>query len=51
MGGLLRRARSGRLLAVVHASLEMRYARYFTQAGLRPVRHSGAAHVVLDSGG
>jgi 16S rRNA G1207 methylase RsmC len=49
MAGLLRRARNGRLLAVVHASLEARYARYFTQAGIRPARHPGVHHVVLDS--
>jgi 16S rRNA G1207 methylase RsmC len=50
MGGLLRRARTGRLLTVVHASLEARYARYFTAAGIRPARHQGPHHVVLDSG-
>lgn len=50
MDALLRRARDGRLLTVVHASLEARYTRYFTQAGLSPVRHPGPAHVVLDSG-
>jgi 16S rRNA G1207 methylase RsmC len=50
MAGLLRRARHGRLLAVVHASLEARYARYFTEVGVRPARHAGVHHVVLDSG-
>jgi 16S rRNA G1207 methylase RsmC len=49
MAGLLRRARSGRLLAVIHASLEARYTRYFTEAGLHPARHPGPHHVVLDS--
>ena len=49
MAGLLRRARHGRLLAVVHASLEARYARYFADAGIRPARHPGMHHVVLDS--
>jgi 16S rRNA G1207 methylase RsmC len=50
MAGLLRRAQAGRLLAVVHASLEARYLRYFTAAGVRSVRHPGPHHVVLDSG-
>jgi 16S rRNA G1207 methylase RsmC len=49
MAGLLARARAGRLLAVVHASLEARYTRYFTAAGIRPARHPGLHHVVLDS--
>ncbi len=49
MGGLLRRARQGRLLAVVHASLETRYARYFVDSGVPVTRHAGATHVVLDS--
>jgi 16S rRNA G1207 methylase RsmC len=49
MRGLVRRAGQGRLLAVVHASLEARYARYFVDAGLPVTRHAGAAHVVLDS--
>lgn len=47
--GLLRRAQDGRLLTVVHASLEARYTRYFTAAGFRPVRHQGPQHVVLDT--
>jgi 16S rRNA G1207 methylase RsmC len=50
MAGLLRRARAGRLLAVVHASLEARYTRYFMAVGIRPTRHQGPHHVVLDSG-
>lgn len=50
MAGLLARARHGRLLVVVHASLEARYARYFTAAGLSAVRHAGPSHVVLDAG-
>lgn len=49
MAGLLSRAKRGRLLVVVHASLEARYARYFGAAGLRPARHAGTAHVVLDT--
>jgi 16S rRNA G1207 methylase RsmC len=49
MAGLLTRSRRGRLLVVVHASLEARYARYFTAAGRRVGRHAGAAHVVLDT--
>jgi 16S rRNA G1207 methylase RsmC len=51
MAGLLARARSGRLLAVVHASLAERYARYFAEAGLSPVRHPGPQHVVFDARG
>ena len=51
MAGLLTRARAGRLLVVVHRSLEARYARYFTDAGLWPSRHEGPTHVVLDAGG
>jgi 16S rRNA G1207 methylase RsmC len=47
MSGVLDRARHGRLLVVVHASLESRYTRYFTAAGLRPIAHHGAAHTVL----
>jgi hypothetical protein len=50
MRDLLQRARYGRLLVVVHGSLEARYSRYFQQAGIVPVRHPAAAHVVLDSG-
>jgi 16S rRNA (guanine1207-N2)-methyltransferase len=49
--GLLGRARGARLLMVVHASLEERYARYVSAAGLRWSRHPGPAHVVLDVAG
>jgi 16S rRNA G1207 methylase RsmC len=49
MAGLLSRARRGRLLVVVHASLEARYARYFDATGLRTARHAGTSHVVLDT--
>jgi hypothetical protein len=45
MDGL--RARRGRLLAVVHASLADRYARHL--AGLRVTRHAGAEHVVFEA--
>jgi len=49
MAGLKERARQGRLLIVVHASLEERYARYLSSHGpLR--RHPGPAHVVLELG-
>ncbi len=50
MARLLQRARDGRLLAVVHASLEGRYTRYLEQGGFSPVRHAGRAHVVLETG-
>lgn len=50
MTGLLARARHGRLLVVVHASLEARYARYFSAAGLVGFeRYPGQAHVVLSA--
>ncbi len=49
MAGLAARARRGRLLAVVHASLEGRYTRHLADAGLRVGRHPGAAHVVLEA--
>lgn len=49
MAGLAGRTRRGRLLAVVHASLEDRYTRYLEAHGLRVRRHPGAAHVVLDA--
>ncbi len=50
MRALAQRARGGRkLLIVVHASLEARYARHLTAAGLSPVRHPGPAHVVLEA--
>jgi 16S rRNA G1207 methylase RsmC len=48
MAGLLARARHGRLLAVVHRSLEARYARYFAAARVPVRRHPGPDHVVLD---
>jgi 16S rRNA G1207 methylase RsmC len=48
LAGLAERARHGRLLAVVHASLEERYARHLNQPGLRVSRHPGADHVVLE---
>ena len=48
MAGLVERARDGRLLAVVHASLEERYARHLKQPGLRLTRHPGSEHVVLE---
>jgi 16S rRNA (guanine1207-N2)-methyltransferase len=37
----------GRLLAVVHASLEARYTQHLAAAGVRVTSHPGAAHVVL----
>jgi 16S rRNA G1207 methylase RsmC len=49
MAGLVARARHGRLLVVVHASLEGRYAQYLTAAGLRTARFPGPAHVVLEA--
>ena len=48
MTGLVRRAKHGTLLVVVHASLEDRYTRYLTSARLRVHRHPGPAHVVLE---
>jgi 16S rRNA G1207 methylase RsmC len=47
MAALAERARAGRLLAVVHAELESRYARHL--GGLRVERHRGAEHVVLEA--
>ena len=47
MAGLAERARAGRLLAVVHAALEERYARHL--GGLRITRHPGPEHVVLEA--
>jgi 16S rRNA G1207 methylase RsmC len=47
MAGLAARARDGRLLAVVHAGLEERYARHLE--GLDVARHRGADHVVLEA--
>jgi 16S rRNA (guanine1207-N2)-methyltransferase len=50
MRALAQRARGGRkLLIVVHASLEARYARHLAAAGLTPARHPGPAHVVLEA--
>jgi 16S rRNA G1207 methylase RsmC len=49
MSGLVERARDGRLLAVVHASLADRYARHL--GALRVTRHPGPEHVVLDAAG
>jgi 16S rRNA G1207 methylase RsmC len=49
MGGLAKRARDGRLLAVVHASLAERYARHLTLPGLALSRHAGGEHVVLEA--
>ena len=51
MAGLAERASDGRLLAVVHAALEARYARHLELPGLRVERHAGAEHVVLDASG
>jgi 16S rRNA G1207 methylase RsmC len=47
IAGLCHRAGHGRLLMVVHASLEARYARHLHHAGLRVRRHPGPSHVVL----
>jgi 16S rRNA G1207 methylase RsmC len=46
MAGLEARARGGRVLAVVHAGLEERYARYFSS---RVTRHHGGEYVVFDT--
>ena len=51
MAGLAARARHGRLLVVVHRSLEQRYARHLTGAGLDLTRHPGPDHTVLASTG
>jgi 16S rRNA G1207 methylase RsmC len=48
MAALAERARDGRLLAVVHAGLEERYARHLERPGLRMARHAGGEHVVLE---
>jgi len=49
---LARRAMNGRkLLIVVHASLESRYARHLAEAGLVISRHPGPSHVVLEATG
>ena len=45
MAGLAERARDGRLLAVVHAELEQRYARHLEAARV----HAGHDHVVLEA--
>ncbi|MEV4412411.1 methyltransferase [Catellatospora sp. NPDC049609] len=47
MSGLITRSRSGRLLIVVHRSLEGRYAAHLKNAGLDIERHPGPAHTVL----
>lgn len=51
MNSLAGRVRDGgKLLAVVHASLEERYVRKLETAGVRvAARHRGAAHVVLEA--
>lgn len=49
MAGLVARARTGRLLTVVHASLEQRYLRRLQQAGLRVRIHPGPKHSILDA--
>jgi 16S rRNA G1207 methylase RsmC len=49
MAALADRARDGRLLAVVHAELEGRYAQHLEGARLRVERHRGDAHVVLEA--
>lgn len=51
MAGLAARARHGRLLVVVHRSLEHRYARHLAAAGLEPERHPGPDHTVLATTG
>jgi 16S rRNA G1207 methylase RsmC len=49
MAALAERAGDGRLLAVVHAELEGRYAQHLEMARLQVRRHRGDAHVVLDA--
>jgi 16S rRNA G1207 methylase RsmC len=49
MSALAERARSGRLLAVVHAGLADRYAAHLERAGLGVTRHPRGEHVVLES--
>lgn len=49
MAALAGRAGNGRVLAVVHASLEARYTRHLSAHGLRVRRHPGPAHVVLEA--
>lgn len=49
MRGLVQRARGDRMLMiVVHASLEARYTKHLSAAGLTPIRHPGKQHVVLE---
>jgi 16S rRNA G1207 methylase RsmC len=48
MSALAERARSGRLLAVVHAGLADRYAAHLERAGLGVTRHPRGEHVVLE---
>jgi 16S rRNA G1207 methylase RsmC len=49
MAGLASRARDGRLLAVVHASLEERYARHLDHPSLSVTHHASGDHVVFDA--
>jgi 16S rRNA G1207 methylase RsmC len=49
MGGLATRARDGRLLAVVHASLEGRYARHLDRPSLSVTHHASGDHVVFEA--
>jgi Methyltransferase small domain len=52
MRALARRTERGRkLLIVVHASLEARYAGHLEAAGLTALRHPGPSHVVLEAAG
>jgi hypothetical protein len=51
MSGLAKRTVEGRrLLAVVHASLAGRYARYLDDAGLTAQLHHRKSHVVFEVG-
>jgi len=47
MTALTRRAATGRLLIVVHRSIEHRYARHLDAASLQVERHPGPTHTVL----
>ncbi len=49
MDALARRARTGRLLVVVHLSLESRYARQLETAGLSVSTFPSSSHVVLEA--
>ncbi|GAB3426380.1 class I SAM-dependent methyltransferase [Flindersiella endophytica] len=49
MAGLVARAQHGKLLAVVHESLQERYARYFTSAQIPLTHHRGEHHVILET--